>query len=119
MSTTINRVAKATVLAGVAAVALGHAPARADASIDNYIDYLHGKEISYDGSNARMIQAGLAICDELSSGYSPESLAKRIYIESDGVSSMKTSVTIVVASVMMLCPECNYLWPGSAGSSVA
>ena len=32
---------------------------------------------------------------------------------------MKTSGTIVVASVMMLCPECNYLWPGSAGSSVA
>ena len=119
MFNTVNRFAKAAVLAGAASVALGLAPAHADTSIDNYISYLDEQGIGFHGSNARMIQAGLDICDSISSGHSPVSLAKGIYLESDDVSSMKTSITIVVASVMMLCPEYTHLLPGSSESSVA
>lgn len=118
MPTIVHRVATAAALTAVTAAVFGSAPAHADAAINNYINYLHDQGIGFNGSDARMIEAGLDICDAISAGRSPISLAKRIYLESDGVSSTETSVTIVVASVLMLCPEYTPMLPGSAGSSV-
>lgn len=79
-------------------------PARAD-DVELYLEVLHERGITHNQGDGTLVQVGQQICDQISYGRTPMSVAAELYRETPASISVEDAGYIVGAAIGGLCPE--------------